>query len=136
VITAGVDDVPPIESAGVLADRGHQRPEVIAGADDESELFAGVERQADRSQVELDVDDLARGEFLHAVEAVSGHVIGRPFLVEMTRRDAQPSVGALLPQDGRTVVGEVVVHGALVDASIDDQRGQDRRSVEGVLGSP
>jgi hypothetical protein len=54
-----VDDVLPAVCRGVLADSGHHRPEEVPAADDEAELFAGVEREADREQVDFDVDDLA-----------------------------------------------------------------------------
>ena len=59
VLAAGVDDVLSAVGADVLADPGHQRAEQVPGADDEAELLAGVERETDREQVDLDVDDLA-----------------------------------------------------------------------------
>lgn len=58
VLAAGVDDVLPAVGRGVLADGGHHRSQKAPSADDEAELFARVEREADREQIDLDRDDL------------------------------------------------------------------------------
>lgn len=47
VCAAGVDDVLSAVGADVLADRGHQGAEEVAGADDEAQLFAGMKRETD-----------------------------------------------------------------------------------------
>jgi len=92
----------------VLADAEHQRAEEVPRADDEAQLLTGVEGDADREQVDLDVDDLSGHKLLDPVEAVSRHLLGRQRIVEVPCGDAQPPVGALVPKDGGAVVGEVV----------------------------
>lgn len=57
MFAAGVYDVLSAVGAGVLTYRGHHRSEDVSAVDDEAELFTGVEREADRQQVDFDVDD-------------------------------------------------------------------------------
>ncbi|WSV00969.1 hypothetical protein OG217_34975 [Streptomyces sp. NBC_01023] len=54
-----MDDVLPAVGRGVLADSGQHRAQERPAADDEAELFTGVEDEPDREQIDLDVDDLA-----------------------------------------------------------------------------
>jgi len=57
VVAAGVDDVSSAVGGGVLTVAGHHRSQERAAADDEAELFAGVEGEPAREKFDLDVDD-------------------------------------------------------------------------------
>ena len=60
VAAAGVDDVASAIGRGVLAGPRHHGAQEASAADDEAQLFAGVERESDREQVDLEVDDFTR----------------------------------------------------------------------------
>jgi hypothetical protein len=84
VIPAGVDDVLPTVLGDVIAGPGHDRPQCILRADDQPELFVGVEHQTDWEQIDFDV------------------------LVQMAGGRAQASVRALVSQHRCAPLGEVL----------------------------
>ena len=83
MLAARVDDVLPTVGTSVLLDPGHQRSQKISGADHKAELLAGMKYETNRQQLDYDFGDFARGQLLDAVEAMSGHLIGRQHLVEV-----------------------------------------------------
>ena len=95
MFASGVYDVLPTVGTDVLADRGHQRSQQVVAADDEAQLFTRVESEADRQQIDFDIDNLAGRELFNPVEAVGWHVTGRERLVEVAGRNAQPSFSPL-----------------------------------------
>ena len=108
-------DVLAAVDADVLAHARHQRAKQVAAADDEAQLLACAKGEADREQVDLEVDRLAGRQLGHTVKGVSGgDVVGRERRVELTDRRPQPPVRALVAQDGGAVVRHVVDHRALV----------------------
>ncbi len=101
----------------VVAGAGHDRAQRILRADDQPELFAGVEHQTDWEKVDLDVDDLAGHQFLDPIEGVSGNGVGRQRLVQVPSGHAQAPVGSSVPQHGSAALGEIVQQCAVVGHS-------------------
>ena len=48
MLASGMDDVLTTVRTDILGDSRHHRSQQVAGADDESELFTGVEGETDR----------------------------------------------------------------------------------------
>src|SRR6266446_6529008 len=115
--SAGMDDVLATIDTGVFAESGHHRSDQVSGTDNEAELLAGMEGEANRQQIEFDVNDLAGREFLHAVEAMGRYVIGRQLFVEVPSRYPQPAVRTFVAQDARPMIRDVVGPRALVGDS-------------------
>jgi len=67
-----VDNVPSAVLRDVVADAGHQRAEEVVGADEQPGLLAGMESQAERRKIDLDLRDLAGLQLLDPVEGVGG----------------------------------------------------------------
>src|SRR5258708_7477839 len=84
--SAGMDDVLATVDACVFPESGHHRSDQFSRTDSEEEWLAGTEGEANRQQIDVDVDDLAGREVLPGVEAVGGYVIGRQLLVEVPSR--------------------------------------------------
>jgi hypothetical protein len=59
----------------VLAYSRHHRPQEASATDEEAELFAGLERESDRQQVDIEGDDFARRELFDPVERVGRHCV-------------------------------------------------------------
>jgi hypothetical protein len=90
------------------------RPQQVLRADDEPELLARVEDQADRSQVDLDLRDLTRLQLLHPVEAVRGNRIRGERFIQLPGGHAQAAVGTLVAQHRRAMLGDVLHYRALI----------------------
>jgi len=89
--TAGVNDVLPLALRRVEGHPRYDGPQRVLRADDQPELFAGVEPQTDREQIDLNIYHLAGRQLLDPIKAVGGNGIRRQQLVQVPCGHAQAS---------------------------------------------
>ena len=116
-----VGRVPPVwmmwtsaVGGGVLANPGHHRAEKSSAADDEAQRLARVERESDREQVDLEVDDFARSAFVDPVKVQSGTALAAAAPGPDAAARHAGNRRTLVPENRGTAFGNVVRECALV----------------------
>ena len=93
-LVAGVDDMRAMVVGGNVIDSGHRAAQRMVAADDQPQLFARIQCQPDREQVDVHAGDLSGGKLLDAIKAMGRHAVRGVRLIEMAKGRAQATVGA------------------------------------------